>query len=201
MRNLVLTAAVLASAAAAVPASAKDRAPFTGPRVEALAGYDNLRDAGNGDTEGRDGFAYGGAIGYDVQAGRAIVGVEAEATGATTAARTRNLLVPGDRLRVGAGRDLYAGARVGYAISPVAMVYAKAGYTNARVEAEYRSGTTTVTDRENLDGYRVGAGLEYNVGPRTYVKGEYRYSNYGNSDRFDIDASRHQIMGGVGVRF
>ena len=200
MRNLVLTAALLASGVAA-PAFAQDRAPFTGPRVEALAGYDNLRDGGNGDTEGRDGFVYGGAIGYDQQVGGFIAGIEGEVTGATTAARTNNLLVPGDRLRVGAGRDLYAGARVGYVISPFAMIYAKAGYTNARVEAEYRSGTTTVTDHENLDGYRVGAGIEYKLGQRTYVKGEYRYSNYGNSDRFDIDASRHQILGGVGVRF
>jgi outer membrane immunogenic protein len=33
------------------------------------------------------------------------------------------------------------------------------------------------------------------------VKGEYRYSNYGNQDGVDVDADRHQLMAGVGVRF
>ena len=107
----------------------------------------------------------------------------------------------GDQLRLDAGRDLYVGGRVGYVISPLAMIYAKGGYTNARIESRYTAGTTEFRDHTNLDGFRVGAGLEYNITPTAYVKGEYRYSHYGDVDGYNIDLDRHQLLGGVGIRF
>ena len=46
---------------------------------------------------------------------------------------------------------------------------------------------------------------------KMFLKLEYRYSNYSegevdfedgdDSDRFDVDLDRHQVMAGVGVRF
>lgn len=201
MRKLVLATAAVAAGIAALPAAAQTAAPFTGPRVEALAGYDNLQDGGDGDSEGRDGFLYGGAIGYDVQAGGVVLGAEAELTDSTSRARSYNAFTAGDRFSVNAGRDIYLGGRVGYVISPLAMIYAKAGYTNARIESRYTLGTAEIRDHTNLDGFRVGAGLEYNITPTTYVKGEYRYSHYGDVDGYDIDLDRHQLLGGVGIRF
>ena len=47
----------------------------------------------------------------------------------------------------------------------------------------------------NLDGVRVGAGLQYAIGGKSYVGGEYRYSNY------EADVSRHQLALTVGTRF
>ena len=201
MRKLVLVPVALGTAIAALPASAQTAAPFTGPRVEALAGYDNLKDGGDGDSEGRDGFLYGGAIGYDIQAGGVVLGADAELTDSTSRARSYNAFVAGDRFSVNAGRDIYLGGRVGYVISPLAMIYVKGGYTNARVESRYSTGTGDFRDHTNLDGFRVGAGLEYNLTPTAYVKGEYRYSHYGDVDGYDIDLDRHQLLGGVGIRF
>ena len=203
MRKFAFTAAasVLAFGLAA-PAFAQDvpveNAPFTGPRVEALAGYDHI-----GGENGRDGVVYGGAIGYDAQVGGVILGVEGEITGATTKGSDRDVLVTGDRYRIKAGRDLYAGARIGYAISPLAMIYAKGGYTNARINSRYTTTTATFRDHDDAEGYRIGAGLEYKVNTNTYVKGEYRYSNYKNLDdsNVDIDLDRHQVLAGVGFRF
>ena len=62
------------------------------------------------------------------------------------------------------------------------------------------------------DGYRVGAGVEYALTGQSFVKLEYRYSNYSdaeidfggdapNTDNFDIDTDRHQVVAGVGFRF
>lgn len=201
MRKLVLATAAVAAGTAALPATAQTAAPFTGPRVEALAGYDNLQDGGDGDSEGRDGFLYGGAIGYDVQAGGVVLGAEAELTDSTSRARSYNAFTAGDRFSVNAGRDIFLGGRVGYVISPLAMIYAKGGYTNARVESRYTAGTVEFRDHTNLDGFRVGAGLEYNITPTAYVKGEYRYSHYGDVDGYDIDLDRHQLLGGIGIRF
>lgn len=201
MRNqLFVAAAVAVAAASALPAAAQ-QGPFTGGRVEVLAGYDNVQDGSDGDSDGRDGFAYGGAAGYDIQVGGAVVGIEGELTDSSTKVRSSNAFVAGDRFTVAAGRDLYVGGRVGAVISPLAMVYAKAGYTNARVESSYTAGTTTVEDDLNLDGVRVGAGLEYNITPTAYLKGEYRYSHYGEIAGYDADLDRHQLMAGVGFRF
>jgi outer membrane immunogenic protein len=202
MRKFALTAASLLALGIAAPAFAQDvpveAAPFTGPRVEAVAGYDHI-----GGENGRDGFVYGGVLGYDAQVGGVILGVEGEITDATTKGTDRGLVAAGDTFRISAGRDLYAGARLGYAISPVAMIYAKAGYTNARINSRYTLGTTSVRDHEDAEGYRVGAGIEYKMGTNAYVKGEYRYSNYSNIDGadVDIDLDRHQVLAGVGFRF
>ena len=205
MRKILLATVASATALTTLPAAAQEIAPFTGARVEALVGYDNLQDGGDGSSEGRDGVTYGAAVGYDFQAGGLVLGVEGEATDSSVRTRSYNNFTAGDALRIDAGRDLYVGGRVGYAISPLAMIYAKGGYTNARVKSRYSttSGnvTTSVTDKSDLDGFRVGAGLEYNISPSAFVKGEYRYSHYGNLDGVDIDLDRHQLMAGVGFRF
>ena len=98
-----------------------------------------------------------------------------------------------------AGRDLYVGGRVGSVVGGNTLLYAKAGYTNARVRVDYEDGTAgTVndfTDRTNLDGVRAGAGAQFAIGSNAYLKTEYRYSNY--QDGVD----RHQVVGGLGFRF
>lgn len=206
MRKLIIAATAAAfGAAIATPALAQSQAPFTGPRVEVLAGWDHLNTR-DGTSDGRDGFTYGGAVGYDARlGGNAIVGIEGEIDGATTKSRAFDLNNVNDTLRVKAGRDLYVGGRLGYVITPKAMIYAKAGYTNARFNARYFDGVSTVyQDSSNLGGYRVGAGVEYNVTPTAYIKGEYRYSHYGHIDGLansDPNLDRHQIMAGVGMRF
>lgn len=200
MRNLILAAA--ATTALAAPAYAQTAGgPFTGLRIEGVVGYDALKDGHGQDSSTSDGVVYGGAVGYDVQVNNLIVGGEGELTGSTSDTRTDNLLATGDRLRVSAGRDLYAGARVGFVLNPTTMAYAKGGYTNARVNARYDIGNTQTRDNIDLDGFRLGAGLEHQIGANTFVKGEYRYSHYGEADGFDIDADRHQLVAGVGMRF
>lgn len=208
MKYIVPSLAAVLMAGAAVPAFAQDeapatpvsQAPFTGLRAEGIAGWDRLQ-AGHGDAGSSDGVVYGGQIGYDAQFRGVVVGVEGEVTGSTVDTRTDNLLAAGDRLRVDMGRDLYAGARVGFAAGNRALIYAKGGYTNARIEERYDSGVTSVRDHQDLDGYRVGAGVEYQIAPTTYVKAEYRYSHYGNAEGYDIDVDRHQVLAGLGVRF
>lgn len=201
MRKFVFGAALLASAA--TPAFAQDGAdaPFTGAHVEALGGYDNI--------EGSDGAAYGIGAGFDFQAGKAIIGIEGEFSDATTDERSSALVAPGDDFKLSAGRDLYVGARVGFAVAPSTLLYAKGGYSNARFKYRYDDGAGTVSrSGDNADGYRLGAGIEqkFNLfGPSGFAKAEYRYSNYKNLNvggaNVDIDTDRHQVMVGAGVRF
>jgi outer membrane immunogenic protein len=175
----ILATMALALTAAATPALAQEAAPFTGPRAEVVGGWDHVSAGG----ESESGFTYGGAIGYDLQRGNAVFGIEGEITGATT-----------DRDFTGgsieAGRDLYAGVRAGVIAAPNTLLYVKGGYANGRITAE-AGGDDVSTD---LDGFRVGAGVERSFG-RFYGKAEYRYTNYSQ------DVSRHQVLAGLGVRF
>ena len=199
MRTKILAAALIASSALAMPAFAQDAAPFTGPRAEAVVGWDRVEDGSlNGGK--RDGVVYGGQIGYDFQRGNTVFGVEGEVTGASTKDTARGVLVAGDELRTKAGRDLYAGARLGFVVGQNTLIYAKGGYTNAQFKTDYNSATTSISDRENVDGWRLGAGAEVKLTDKIYAKAKYRYSKYSNDDA-GIDAKRHQVLGGVGIRF
>ena len=193
MRTFFVAALLAASFAA--PAMAQDGSPFTGLRVEGIAGWDrpSAKDAGHD-----DGVAYGVGVGYDMQLGGAVVGIEGEASDATTSRCAKGVTVPADKLCFKAKRDLYVGGRVGGVIANNTLLYAKAGYSNARFGLEYDDGGSGAADFSNggnLDGYRVGAGIERKLASNTYLKAEYRYSNYEHG--FD----RSQVVGGVGVRF
>ncbi len=191
MRTIV-SAALVSAIALAAPAAAQERAPFTGPRAEAVVGFDRVQaDGGH-----QDGVSYGGQIGYDFQSGFGLIGIEGEATGSTTDACDGVGSAANPNLCVKAGRDLYAGARIGTVLGENTLLYGKVGYTNARVRLTSNNGTSTSTlYGANLDGVRVGAGLEHKFGGNFYGKAEYRYSNY------EQGISRHGVLAGVGVRF
>lgn len=220
--NPTLALAAIAAAAIATPAFAQDGPPssggasaFNGPRAGVILGYDALepgsvQGSAISDREGASGFLYGGDIGYDKTIGRLVIGAEAEITGSTSKVTNDPFNGLGFG-RVKAGRDIYVGGRVGALLSPTTLLYAKAGYTNGRLDLLAGDGTTETGSHFNLDGYRLGAGIEKALTPHTYAKIEYRYSNYGdarleypsgnNTNNFSVDTDRHQVAVGVGFRF
>lgn len=190
MRSLILAA--LAVGAVATPALAQESAPFTGARVEGLVGWDRVQANGGHD----DGVTYGVAGGYDFQSGGLVIGAEGEFNDSTAKSCAGSRTIADPRLCAKAGRDLYVGGRVGTVVGGRTLLYAKAGYTNARFKLTGDDGVDAITlDRRTLDGLRVGAGAEYAIGPNSYVKAEYRYSNYQDG------VSRNQVVGGFGFRF
>lgn len=193
--RLFIASALLASAALATPALAQDTATdgkeFQGLKVLAIGGIDRVNSGGDGKT----GITYGGTVGYDYQSGRGVFGIEGEVDGSTVKRCEDNAITAGDRLCAKAGRDFYAGARAGYAISPKALLYVKGGYTNARATADYTLAGTTTKTGDNLDGWRVGSGVEINAAKNVVARVEYRYSNY------EGDTSRHQGVVGLGFKF
>ncbi|WP_421991943.1 outer membrane protein [Qipengyuania sp.] len=220
--NKISTLLVAGSMAAiSAPALAQDAdGNFDGFRIQGVAGYDALQAGSSVDDDGNDnndqsidGVVYGVQAGYDFDLGGAVVGLEAELTDSSAKTEFTDGDFEGFGFgRVDAGRDLFLGARVGAKVAPDALIYAKGGYTNARLNILSNDGTTEFRENFDLDGYRVGAGVEYSINPRTFVNLEYRYSNYSegevdfdgdlpDSDRFDVDLDRHQVMAGVGVRF
>jgi outer membrane immunogenic protein len=221
MRKLVFVAAMVASSALSAPAFAQDEAPGapSGFRVGVVGGLDILRPGSSedtdieGDDQSTEGFLYGVEAGYDIPLGSAVLGVEAELTDSTGKTRVNradpNTFGYGS---VTAGRDIYVGARLGFEASPGTLIYAKGGYTNARLNVLAADGSTELEDENfQLDGWRVGAGVEKSIGRNTYAKIEYRYSKYTDgdfqysngttTDTFSVDTDRHQVVAGVGFRF
>lgn len=223
MKKMVgILAAGTAFVALASPAAAQNmqNGDFTGPRVEAILGYDITQagstadnDANSADDQSMDGLLYGVGIGYDIDMGGVVLGIEGEYTDSTAKTEfSDGLDYEGFGLgRVDAGRDLYIGARVGTKVSDSVLAYVKGGYTNAKFNVLASDGESELSQDINSDGWRAGAGLEYGISDNTFAKLEYRYSNYQeaefenadlpDSDRFDIDTDRHQVVASVGMRF
>lgn len=210
MRAVSNLSIIALAAVAAAPALAQDAdAPFTGPRLEVIGGYDNVQAGDDDSSDAAEGFTYGVGLGYDFQLGSAVLGIEAELADSTGKITGRDIDIAGDSLRLQSDRDIYVGGRVGFAVGPTTLLYAKGGYTNFRVQTRYDDSTGTIFDRGvTLDGWRAGVGVEQKfslLGPSGFIKAEYRYSNYTNIDLDDIDAGidadRHQVVAGIGIRF
>jgi len=185
--------AVALGLAAATPAVAQDNG-FEGARAEALIGFDHvsIKDFG------MSGLGLGGLVGYDWQDGNIVYGFEGEVDGNTT----RKTSVDQDERRaIKANLALSAGARVGYVLSPKALVYGKAGYTVARFRSDWRDEESKGYARLVTTGFRVGAGVEYKLSDAAFVKGEVRLSHYGKDGDLEQGLWREQALAGVGIRF
>jgi len=205
-------------ALASAPAFAQDSG-FSGPWVAGVAGLDINKAGSSVDVDVDDvdqsveGVVYGAALGYDYEQGGLVFGAEAELTDSEADTDYDDTVETFGLGSVDTGRDIYVGARLGYVVAPSTMVYAKAGYTNARYNYVGSNGTTDYSQGLDADGYRVGAGVEQKLGTNAFAKLEYRYSNYSegeidfetedleDTDRFDIDTDRHQVVASVGWRF
>ena len=213
----------------AAPAAAQDDTTFQGPWVAGVGGFDKNKagstidddvddpDDDDGvfdEDESANGIVYGAAVGYDIDLGTMVIGAEAELTDSTADSDFAG--DPETDFGLGSvdtGRDIYVGARAGFKATPNTLLYAKGGYTNARYNFIGSDGTTDYETNLDTDGWRVGAGVEQKIGSNAFAKVEYRYSNYNSgeidfeaegiedSDQFDIDTDRHQVVAGVGWRF
>ena len=219
--NKKLIALALGSSFIATPVMAQDiDDTFTGPRAGLLVGYDIAKagssiddDANQDNDQSIDGLLYGADIGFDFDLGGLVAGVEASYTDSSAKTEFDNGDFEGFGIgSVRANRDIFIGARVGGKLNPTTLLYAKGGYTNAKFDVTSFDGTTEFRQDIDTDGFRIGAGLEKAISQRAYVKLEYDYSNYSeaeidfegdlpDSDRFDVDLDRHQIVVGAGIRF
>ena len=182
MKKILFVTAASAAFLSATPALAQAAPAPAGPRVEAVVGYDRVKALGEKDG----GALFGIGAGYDVAVGPSLsLGADIEATESTQKVGDEDIA------QVKAGRDLYAGGRITYAVSPTANLYVKGGYTNAKFKAT--DGVDSFS--ENFDGYRLGAGGQLALSGKAYVGAEYRYSNY------EQGLARNQVAMTVGTRF
>lgn len=194
--------ALLAAAAIAGPAAAQEAKNFNGPFIGGQIGWQQDRQSldlstvppSTVRTKG-DGFAYGGQLGYDLNLGGGVIGVETSLTGRTGTSRFPTFDLE-------SGRTINVTARAGWLVTPEGLLYARGGYSNARFSIANPAGGA-----ENRDGYTVGAGYEQMLGKNVSARIEYNYSDYGNDTLPGIGGGaslnyhRHALMTGVNFRF
>jgi outer membrane immunogenic protein len=163
-----------------------------------------------------DGVLAGGQIGYNVQRGRFVFGVEGELGW---------LGGEGDKFVVGSpdnfgetefGAYGVLAARLGIA-SDRALFYVKGGWALANVESSAGDliddgreidDTDVTTLDETLSGYAIGGGVEYALSQNWTVKAEYLYMNFGeeksrnlDGDTFEHEIDLHTAKIGVNYKF
>ncbi|ETI63324.1 hypothetical protein C100_13185 [Sphingobium sp. C100] len=89
-------------------------------------------------------------------------------------------------------------ARAGFLVTPATLVYARAGYTNARVETMVADDAGTASETHNQDGWLLGGGMERQLTEKVSARMEYRYSDLSEGDgKFD----RHRVLAGLSYHF
>jgi len=214
MKNKIfIIAASVGVAAVAAPAAAQN---FSGPRVEGRIGWDgtNISIKDTRDFGGRGNFSsgstasdlsIGGEVGFDVESGWLAFGGYA---GVDLGENDEPF--PDRAVVLETGRNFTAGGRVGYVVSPTVLLYAKGGYSNARVRAQFTSGATAAQrsalagfDRDR-NGFHAGGGAEFAVAQSFYGRLDYTHHKYKD---FQVDANselsfrRNQVTAAIGYRF
>jgi outer membrane immunogenic protein len=92
-----------------------------------------------------------------------------------------------------------ARARVGYAFDD-ALIYGAAGWTTSRGFIDPPAGDKK---HKNLNGYTLGAGVDYKFTQNIFARAEYRFNDYGSEKigGVNFDDKQHAVLFGIGYKF
>jgi len=209
MIRTLTVAAIVATAAAAVPATA---AEFSGFRAELQGGWDNPQITYDAYTtngayigeyhESKSGFMYGAEIGYDFPVSETVILGVLGSIGGTTVSLDPQVFgttITAWDVNANVGFNWNLAARAGFKVADNTLLYGSAGYasTNIKYYVNETNILTTVSyeDSKTYGGFLFAAGIEQAFGEKFYGKAEYRYTNYQSG------VSRNQIVFGAGMRF
>lgn len=183
--------------APAAPMEQPPLATWSGPYAGVTLGYgfSGTTDVGGLeiDTDGVLGSAF---VGANYQFGNVVAGVEADLGYSDV-----NGSNGGIESQSGVEGSLRA--RLGYVVTPDVLLYATAG--GAAQDLEVSGGG--VSDSNTMLGWTAGAGADVKVTENVFVRGEYRYTDFGSDDFNtaagiqEVDSKDHRIQLGVGVKF
>jgi outer membrane immunogenic protein len=129
-----------------------------------------------------DGWLAGGQVGFNVQSGQFVFGVEFSGSWADINGSHTALLVPADSYSTDINSLLLFTGRVGMAFDRL-LIYVTGGGAWVRDEFSYAAaGIGTSTTKQNRTGWTVGAGLEYGLSPNWSIAAQYNYVDLGDKD-------------------
>lgn len=162
-----------------------------------------------------NGVLGGAQVGYNIQTGPWVFGVEADISGSGVSGRTIDQVFVGDIYRTRIDWMATLTGRVGFAMDRT-LFYAKGG--GALMEARYEYtpisfGDNTLTSASaTRGGYTVGGGVEYGMTPNWTARLEYSYVDFGRIGNVTlqpiasgfvatIDTNMHVVKAAANYRF
>lgn len=148
--------------------------PWTGPYIGAAVGWNvGMVSAGGPVGISADGGSVSGVVGYDKQWGSIVGGVGL--------GYSRFF---GDLDTIGVNSDMFGFARLGVLVNSSTLVYGHLGY--GRLD----------TNAGDVDGWRLGPGVEFKLGGPFTLAMEYQYGIYDVKDIAGpgVDARSHSFM-------
>jgi len=186
--------------APAVPMDVPPVASWTGLYAGITAGYGfagRSEVSGTGTDVKTDGFVGGGFVGYNFDTGGGIVaGIEGDIG-------YNGFKGDDDGFEVKNGVDGSLRARLGYTITPDALIYATAGGAAKHMTVEEGGDK----DSASMLGWTAGVGTDIKITGNVFGRAEYRYTDYGNKSfetgtgSRDVDSRDHRVIFGVGMQF
>ena len=189
IRFMLVGAAFVALSSA--PALAQE---FQGPYAGAQVGWN--QDKAVGDKQ--DAFVGGVFVGYDHEVvPNVVLGAEG---GFSLGASDRVGPYGPDNASLDPRYSFDASSRAGYVLGERNLLYVRGGYANTRVRLTRDVGGVAVSDKDNLDGWFVGGGVERKLLDNVSTRLEYRYHDFGDNNETG-KYERHQVLAGVAYRF
>lgn len=221
MKSKILAAAGFLAGAVALPAFAADMTiaepPVETPITDVAGVYDwggfyvglntgygwadgDYTGVGLPGGHGMDGWALGAFAGYNVFNDGWVYGVEADVKRDFNDSRFTSA---GNTFEYETTWGGSVRARLGYAIDRT-LIYGTGGY--AFTNAKLNDVTAGTSEKETLHGWTIGAGVEHAFTDSVAGRIEYRYSDYGKSNVFNVpgsdgDIDSHSVMVGVSMKF
>lgn len=187
-RLLAMAAAMLFSSSPALAEDALTHRSY----VRLHGGADTFMSGG----EDSGTFVAGAGIGHDLQFGDLVLGIYAGVDFPRSGiVSVRDLRGPRTiEFEARPGRDIELSARAGVWMKDV-LVYARAGYSNARFTLAHAEYTAPFQGARIMGGLRLASGAEIPVTPSLSGVAELRYSAY------DYNIRRAQMVAGLMLRF
>jgi outer membrane immunogenic protein len=198
MKRLLLATAALA---ASFPALAADLPPYSQPYYQpapiftwtglyvganAAFGFGGFTNRGSSYFGGSDGGLFGVTAGYNYQSGPLVAGVEGDLNFGGISGSNSPYGGVYSNGNINAEGSLRA--RFGYAFNHT-LVYITGGYTGANLKGsvtDYAASPNIYANESTyLNGWTIGAGVEFALTHNVSVKAEYIYSDYGSGNLFN----------------
>jgi outer membrane immunogenic protein len=128
-----------------------------------------------------DGFLGGGQVGFNVQSGQFVFGVEFSGSFADINGSHNAVQTLGDTYNSDMNTLLLFTGRVGMTFDRL-LIYVTGGGAWARDEFTYATPGASAATKQNRTGWTIGAGLEYGLSPNWSIAAQYNYVDLGDKD-------------------
>ncbi len=105
-----------------------------------------------------------------------------------------------DKLEMDFEESYGLSARLGSLISDTVLAYGLLGWQQLNIDVSDNLGNS---DDESFDGFRVGAGVEFQTSQNVFIRGQYSHTFYGSEklEETDVEPESGNFQMGLGFRF